>query len=180
MYALVVVESMFGNTREVGRAVARGLSVVADVEVVDVAEAPPRLRPGTGLLVVGAPTHAFGLSRPGTRADARRQAGPGGEPPHVETGVREWLARLDTGGLDVVAAAFDTRVAHPHLPGSAARAAHRRLASHGLRTPFPPTSFWVEGTSGPLREGEVARATGWGTELGRTALGGAPRRAVGE
>lgn len=179
MYALVVVESMFGNTREVGRAVARGLSAVADVDVVDVSEAPGQLRPGTDLLVVGAPTHAFSLSRPGTRADAHRQSGTPEDSPQVETGVREWLAALDTGGADVVGAAFDTRVAHPHLPGSAARAAHRRLKGRGLTTALPPESFWVDGTTGPLRQGEVARATAWGTDLGRAASDPHRRRAVG-
>ncbi|MGW6132268.1 flavodoxin family protein [Cellulomonas sp. NPDC055163] len=179
MYALVVVESMFGNTREVGHAVARGLAAVADVDVVDVVDAPRQLRPGTDLLVVGAPTHAFSLSRPSTRADARRQAGAPEDSAQVGTGVREWLAVLDTGGADVVGAAFDTRVAHPHLPGSAARAAHRRLQGRGLTTPLPPESFWVDGTAGPLRHGEVARATGWGTDLGRAASERHRRRPVG-
>lgn len=179
MYALVVVESMFGNTREVGRAVARGLSAVADVDVVDVADAPRQLRPETCLLVVGAPTHAFSLSRPSTRADAHRQSGTPEKSPSVETGVREWLTTLDTDGADVVGAAFDTRVAHPHLPGSAARAAQRRLKSRGLTTPLPAESFWVEGTVGPLLHGEIARATTWGTELGRAASDRHRRRAVG-
>lgn len=171
MHALVVIESMFGNTREVGRAVAGGLSGVADVEVVDVADAPDRLPAGTDLLVVGAPTHAFSLSRPSTRADARRQAGdPEPEDGTAERGAREWLDAL-TGTTGVAAAVFDTRVAHPRLPGSAARAAQRRLRSCGCDLVAPPETFWVAGTPGPLCTGELERAGAWGAELARLAAG---------
>lgn len=179
MYALVVIESVFGNTHEIGRAVAHGLSALADVDVVAVADAPDRLRAGTDVLVVGAPTHAFGLSRPGTRADGRRQRGTPAVPSEVDVGVREWLARLDPGDVDVVGAAFDTRVAHPRLPGSAAHAAHRRLRGAGVPPVLPPESFWVAGTAGPLLPGEVARATAWGTELGQAAARAGHSRAVG-
>ena len=53
MSALVVVESMWGNTREVGEAIARGLG--ADVSVVDVSQAPSTVPDDVDLLVVGGP-----------------------------------------------------------------------------------------------------------------------------
>ncbi|MEO7982335.1 MAG: flavodoxin, partial [Sporichthyaceae bacterium] len=56
---LVVVESMFGNTRAVGEAVADGLRTSSDVDavdIVDVAAAPAA--PAVDLLVLGGPTHA--------------------------------------------------------------------------------------------------------------------------
>ncbi|BBH69955.1 hypothetical protein ACTI_66400 [Actinoplanes sp. OR16] len=68
MKALVVYESMFGNTEAVARALAEGLGESLDVIVADVQD-----RPAVGdadVLVAGAPTHAFSLSRPSTRADA--------------------------------------------------------------------------------------------------------------
>jgi hypothetical protein len=117
MKALVVVESVFGNTRQVADAIARGLARRMDVTTVDVTTAPGDPR-GVDLMVVGGPTHAFGMTRPSTRRSAAEQPGAA---PASETGLREWLDALPAGrGLAV--AAFDTRVDHPRLPGSAAAA----------------------------------------------------------
>ena len=91
-HALVVVESMFGNTEQVARAVAAGLADGGvDASVVDVAAAPVDLPPDVDLLVLGSPTHAFSLSRPATRADAVRQGAP---PERAVTGLREWLGTV--------------------------------------------------------------------------------------
>jgi len=156
MKALVVYESMFGNTGRVARAVAEGMSGRLRVVVADVVTAPAV--DGVELLVVGAPTHAFGLSRPQTRGSAVQQ---GGSSAALEVGLREWLSGV--GRLDGVrVAAFDTRVARPRLPGSAARAAHRLLRRRGGRPVEPPASFFVSGTPGPLIEGELDRARSWG------------------
>ena len=93
MRALVVYESMFGNTRLVAEAVADGLSSVLDVDVVEVAAAPTSFD-DVELLVVGGPTHAFGMTRQRTRDDARRQAEQSGhEVVSMGIGMREWLER---------------------------------------------------------------------------------------
>lgn len=90
--ALVVVESMFGNTEHLARAVADGLrDAGVDAAVVDVSAAPVDLSADLDLLVLGAPTHAFSLSRPSTRADAVRQ---GASPERAATGMREWLSAV--------------------------------------------------------------------------------------
>ena len=60
MRALVVFESMFGDTETIARAVADGLSDAIRVDIVDVATAP-RVDADVDLLVVGGPTHAFGM-----------------------------------------------------------------------------------------------------------------------
>jgi flavorubredoxin len=73
--ALVVFESMFGNTEAIAHAVADGLRSTMDVDVVEVGAAPASPADDVDLLVVGGPTHAFGLTRPSTRQDAARQAG---------------------------------------------------------------------------------------------------------
>jgi hypothetical protein len=125
MRALVVYESMFGNTEAIARAVADGLG---EVVLADVASIPSAA--GVDLLVVGAPTHAFGLSRPATRQDASRQGTV--RPGTADVGLREYLdvsPRLS--GL--AAAAFDTRIDKFWVPGSAAHKAHRRLRSLGCR-----------------------------------------------
>jgi hypothetical protein len=162
MRALVVYESMFGNTEAVARQVAEGLSARMLVDVVEVSSAPIRLSEEVTLLVVGGPTHAFGMSRPKTRADAAGQA----KTPLVSAGrgIREWLDEV-TGSAAVSAAAFDTRVNKPRVPGSAAKAAQRRLRRKGFSTPEKPQTFYVHGTSGPLVDGETARARLWGETL---------------
>ena len=66
-------------------ATAEGMSVTC----VDVADAPPLESVEVDLLVVGAPRHAFSLSRPGTREEAVRQGAPA---EHARTGIPEWLA----------------------------------------------------------------------------------------
>jgi hypothetical protein len=158
--AMVVFESTFGNTEEIAHAVADGLRSRMDVDVVEVGAAPTAPPDDLDLLVVGGPTHAFGPTRPMTREDAARQAG------HAlvsrGAGLREWLEDLrPRDGLPVVA--FDTKVDRPHLPGSAAHGAERRLRRLGARTIVRPESFWVSGTVGPLLEGETERARRWGT-----------------
>ncbi len=166
---LVVVESMFGSTRAVGEAVADGLRTSSDVEavdVVDVAEAPAG--PAVELLVLGGPTHAFGLSRPATRADAA-QRGAALSDGDRATGLREYLTVLAAGPLPASVATFDTRVRKRGVPGSAARAAARRLARSGSRAPLPPETFWVADVAGPLLPGELDRAREWGIRLAATS-----------
>ena len=77
MRALVVVESVFGNTRRIAEAVAEGLGQRAGARIVDVAVAArtPDLLDGIDLLVVGGPTHAFGMTRASTRRSAAEQVG---------------------------------------------------------------------------------------------------------
>ncbi len=168
--AVVVVESMFGNTEAVARAVADGLSDLFVVDVVRVADAPAIIPDDVQLLVVGGPTHAFGLTREGTRLAARDQ---GAKPSTgVEVGLREWLGGLQPHPTALAAATFDTRIKKPGVPGSAARGAMRRLRRLGLRAAARPTSFYVAGMSGPLLGGELARARGWGSNLATTAAAG--------
>lgn len=159
MKAVIVVESWFGNTKAVADAVARGLG---DAEVHDVRAMGTRIGEDVELLVIGGPTHAFGMSRPGTRADAARQGGQGSaEAP----GIREWVERMEAPrGLPV--ATFDTRVTKVrHLPGSAARGAAKVLRGRGFNPVSKPESFYVNDLKGPLEEHELERAEAWGTAL---------------
>ena len=71
MRAYVVYESMFGNTAVIGQAIADGLGQHLEVESHNVSEGLPVS--GTGLLVLGGPTHAFSMSRTATRQDAVTQ-----------------------------------------------------------------------------------------------------------
>jgi hypothetical protein len=170
MRTLIVCESMFGNTRAIAEAVAETLAAYGHADLVDVSAAPSVVGAGVDLVVVGAPTHAFGLSRLNTRQSAVAQ-GAGAEP---AIGVREWLTTLTAASASTGAATFDTRIDRPRMPGSAARAAHRRLTRSGFHMVADPMSFWVTGTAGPIRPGELERAHRWAYELTTTMSGGRP------
>jgi hypothetical protein len=162
MGALVVFESMYGNTWQVAESIAEGLSSRLSVEVVEVGSAPRDVGDDVTLLVVGAPTHAFGLSRESTRADAAERAGRAVI--SAVTGVREWLEEVHLPrGLAV--ATFDTHTDKRWVPGSAAVVARRQLRRLGCEPSAPAESFYVEGMEGPLLVGEVERARAWGERL---------------
>ena len=164
--ALVVYESMFGNSEQVARAVAAGAGEVMSVDLREVTTAPTELG-GYDVGVIGGPTHAFTMSRPSTRREAREQGAARGA---VGTGLREWLAALPAHSHGGWFAAFDTRVGTVrHLPGSAARSAARAARRHGLQELVEPNSFLVEGVGGPLLDGELERAHAWGHLVAATA-----------
>ncbi len=163
MRALLVYESMFGNTETVARAVARGLGESMNVVTHEVSTAPPRVTDLVDLIVVGGPTHAFSMSRPATRADALDRGATRGE---QNLGIREWLGGLPGGPHSELLAAFDTRVSRmQRLPGSAARRAVRTAHAHGYES-AGSESFYVSDTAGPLVPGELDRAAAWGRALG--------------
>lgn len=165
---VIVFESMFGNTERLAREMGDGLAALgAQVTLADVRHVRPEDLAGCGLLVLGAPTHAFTLSRPSTRADAVRQGAPESR---AAVGMREWLASLDevcgAGTAQPLAAVFDTRVEKvQHWPGSAARKTGRLLRTHGFELIDHPVSFYVEDVRGPLVAGERERARTWARHL---------------
>jgi len=164
-HVLVVSESMFGNTETVAAAIAEGLADEGCVvDRCDVNEAPATLPADLDLLVVGAPTHAFSLSWPASRAKA---AETGGRADRTTIGVREWLATVAVPEPTRLAV-FDTRArAVRWLPWGAASAARRLARAKRLVAASRPESFMVTGTAGPLQAGEQARAEQWGHALAR-------------
>lgn len=162
MRALVVFESMFGNTGRIAESIVAGFGPGVAVTLVEVGKADAAPPEDVDLLVVGAPTHAFGLPRESTRQAAAQQTT---DTVATGTGLREWLAGLPSGHAAVVAATFDTRIDKPRwLTGSAARKAADRLRRIGYRV-VATESFLVSGTQGPLRDGEIERARAWGARL---------------
>jgi hypothetical protein len=143
MKALVVFESVYGNTRHIAEAVADGLRGSIPTELMRVGDAFDVDLSDVQLLVVGA-------------------QGPG---------VREWLHRLprQRGCRGV---AFDTRFDKPKLlTGCASRSIQRGLHAAGFPAFGEPHSFLVTGTAGPLAFGEIERAREWGEAMGRMIVG---------
>ena len=166
MKTLVVYDSLFGNTERVAQAIADALRAFGQVQAVRVEPAQPdelkrqellrqnhatdvRLEPahqvsleGVDLLIVGCPTQAF-------RATPTMQS------------FLENVSRASLSGMAV--ACFDTRVRGPF--GSAAKTMAKKLQKMGVSLLLPPESFFVEGTKGPMRSGEVERAASWAKML---------------
>lgn len=166
MHALVVYESLYGNTKQIAEAIAEGLTSECDVEITEVGEAPAALS-DVDLLVVGGPTHQFGLSR----KSSRQQGADDHDAPVIslDIGIREWTEGLPRVS-DGAAATFDTSIRKPNLPGSAARGAAKRLKKKGYRILVPGELFLVEGGKGPITEGEIDRARAWAQTVAGTLL----------
>ena len=170
MRALVVYESMYGNTRVIAGGVADGLRATCEVTLVPVAGVTWDLLAGADLLVVGGPTHMHGMSSAKTRrtaaqAAAKEDSGLSLDPDARGPGVHDWLKSL--GERHALAAAFDTRLdsVPPAFSGRASRGIGRLLKRHGCRLIAAPESFLVT-PQNTLLDGEDSRARRWGAALG--------------
>lgn len=178
MQAVVVYESMYGNTRQIAAAIGSGLGSAFDVAVVPVAEASPAVLSGADLVVVGGPTHAHGMSQAATRKTAVETAGRPRSSLHAEPGaagpgLREWFASL--GRYEAKAAAFDTRIHAPAaLTGQASKKISRLLGAHGFNLVAKPESFLVNKET-ELEPQETTRAREWAVKLA-AAVAASPAR----
>ena len=140
MKALIVYDSVYGNTEKIARAVAEAITPSGEVKVLGVGEANPSELASTDLLIVGSPTHA-------------------GRPTPAVQALLNKVPKLQ--GINV--AAFDTRIT-TKLVGVFGYAAGRiagNLKKKGGTLIASPVGFFVTGGKGPLKEGELERAAGW-------------------
>ena len=173
--ALVVYESIYGNTHAVAEAIADGLRESVEVTVLRAADVERGRLADKDLVVAGGPTHGHGLSRPQLReagvrgaVSAEETVDPGADAP----GLREWLDSLET--HPAWAASFDTRYDAPELlTGHAFKGIMRKLEQKGLRRLAEPESFLVTGDN-HLLPGELDRARAWGEDLGHKLQRAAP------
>ena len=168
MRAVIVYESMYGNTHQVAEAIGAGLRSSFEVSVVPVSEAGPAVLADADLLVVGGPTHVHGMSRAATRKAAVEAADKPASPLKIEPGalgpgLRDWFDSL--GQYPVKAAAFDTRLHGPAaLTGRASKGVFRLLRAHGFDLVAEPQSFVVT-KQDRLEPNETTRAHEWGAKL---------------
>jgi flavodoxin len=168
MNALIVYESMFGNTRRLAEAIADALKTAGvDAAIMPAHSAPSDLS-DYGLVVIGAPTHAHSLPRSSSRTQAAEWAADPAkeltlEPTAGTTGVREWLDRVMLVGNPRFAT-FSTRVDIPRIfAGDASAAIAKRLRRRGADV-GAHADFLVDQAS-HLVDGEETRAREWATEL---------------
>ena len=174
MRALVVYESMFGNTHVVADHIGEGLRSRCETTVLPVSEATPEQIAAADLLVVGGPTHVHGMTSTTSRRSAVEQAAKDDDleldPDAEGPGLRDWFDELPKRD-GRRAAAFDTRIdAAAALTGRASKGISRRLRSHGFELVATPQSFLVD-KHNHLLDGEAARATEWGTALATAVAG---------
>jgi len=147
MNALVIYDSVFGNTEKIAQSIAAALGTKS----IPVSQADAGQLRGLDLLVVGSPTRGF---RP-------------------TEGVSKLLNGLPKNHLaGVHVAAFDTRIVLETIDskalrflvdkgGYAANTIAKTLEKKGGKLTAPPEGFFVTGEQGPLKNGEVERATEW-------------------
>ncbi len=180
MRAVVVYESMYGNTHKVADSIGEGLSGAFEVSVIPVAKVGKAALADAALVIVGGPTHAHGMSRASTRraavAAARNEiSGLNVEPDALGPGLRDWFGSI--GHYSARAAAFDTRMRGPAaVTGRASKKVSRLLKAHGFDLVAGPESFLVT-KQDRLEPDEAGRAREWGAALaGAVAAVPGPRR----
>jgi hypothetical protein len=167
MKAVIVYESMYGNTHRIANAIGDGLRTVAEVVVVPVEDADAELVSSADLLVVGGPTHVHGMTRESSRKAAveasEKDDSLSLDPDAPGPGLRDWFDGVDLQDRDAVV--FDTRMhGPPALTGRASKGIAHRLRHHGANLVADPESFLVtKGNELDPHEEEHARA--WGERL---------------
>ena len=146
--ALVVYDSVYGNTEKVAKALAKGLedrgvnvdTLRADMVKID------ELRE-YDLLAVGGPVHAWSTTKP----------------------IKAFLERLKTveGLSGKKAFAYDTKLSTSSLAGNAGGNIEENLKRLGLTVVKPHATAVVKGSKGPLEEGAEEAFTKLGAELAK-------------
>jgi hypothetical protein len=163
MKAVVVYESLWGNTAAVARAIAEGIG--GDTRALSTSEATAEEISGADLIVAGAPLLGFSLPTEGMRESIRTGPSKPPTPPDLSHPLmRTWLTGLRSGAGR--GAAFETRIWWS--PGSATKTIAEGLARAGYPSAEKGARFIVTGRYGPLKAGELERARAWGAELART------------
>lgn len=161
MRAIVVYESLWGNTAAIAKAIAEGIGEGA--EALSTSQATPERVAAAELIVAGAPLLGFSLPTEDMRASIRSNpANPKGD--FSSPAIRTWLAGLPKGSAGF--ATFETRIWWS--PGSSAKSIAKELAALGYRQAAAPERFLVTGRFGPLKDGEIDRARAWGRTLARS------------
>ena len=175
MKAVVVYESLWGNTAAVAQAIADGLG--PEARALSTAEADAAALAGAGFIVAGAPVLGFKLPTEKMRESVRRNPGKAPAPPDMSNpSMRAWLEALPPGAGR--AAAFDTQVRGPF--GSAAPEIAAALDLAGYAPLAESAAFVVKGKFGPLKDGELERARLWGAELAAAMTAGDERTTAAE
>ena len=163
MKAVVVYESLWGNTAAVAHAIAEGIGSGTTALTTDAAS--PEAVAEADLIVAGAPVLGFSLPTESMRRSVETsEAGAPTPPDLAHPSMRSWLSALPPGRGQ--SAAFETRIWWS--PRGATGDIEKGLGRAGYRRVAKAHKFVVTDKYGPLRDGELDRAREWGRELRRS------------
>ena len=140
MKALVIYDSLYGNTELIARAIGGGIG--EDVKVVRAAEEKIAELDSYDLIIVGSPTQGGKYTIP----------------------MKSFLDTIPADALkNKKVAAFDTRGKgiFYKIFGWAANKIADTLKDKGANLVAPGEGFFVKGGKGPLADGELERAAAW-------------------
>jgi flavodoxin len=145
MNALVLYDSQYGDTERIAQAIADTLDGFGEARAVRLDPRQPLELQGVDVFIVGCPTQGW---RP---------------TPAIQSFL-EGTSSDELGGL--AGACFDTRFRLPRfMTGSATKVMAGKLREKGVSLLVAPESFFVKGTEGPLRDGELERASTWARQI---------------
>ena len=144
MKALIIYDSLYGNTEKIAKAIGGAIS--SEVKVLPVGQANPAELRSLDLLIVGSPTQ-------GGRATKPMQA------------FLDKIPGTTLKGIKVTA--FDTRYKAKFVKifGFAAGRIADNLKGKGGTLVTSPEGFFVTGKEGPLKEGELERVAAWAKSI---------------
>jgi len=140
MSAIVIYDSLYGNTEQIAKAIGRGFG--EDTKVIKVGDAKIEDIAPYHFVIIGSPTQGG------------RQT----------VAVKEFLEKLPAEALkEKRLAAFDTRLKSVFVKifGYAAPRIEAAIKEKGGNATAQPQGFFVKSAKGPLLDGEIERATNW-------------------
>ena len=167
MKVLVIYDSKYGNTEKAAKAISRVLEENSELDVdckylfdeeltrdknVNRYNLDTLLHRGRidlhdyDLVVVGGPTHAFGMS----------------------SNVKELFKKIGEERFDgKLGAAFDTKIGgfSRRFAGSAAKKIEGELRKRGFKIVIPYLNLYVKGSEGPLGDGEIDKCEQFAKKL---------------
>jgi flavodoxin len=159
MKGLIVYDSLYGNTEKIARAIGEALGNQEEFTIMRVGNVKPDQFASLDLLIIGSPTQRF-------------------QPTPAISNLLKGIPQNGLTGVKVTA--FDTRLTEEwinktpvlaffvRLFGRSAYAAKTmadKLKKKGGELITPPEGFYVEGTEGPLVQGELERAASWAKKI---------------
>jgi len=153
--ALVIYDSVFGNTEKIAKSIAAGLRATHETQSLRAGSVSIAQILSADIIVIGSPTRSF-RATPATLS------------------LLEAIPSTALQGKKV--AAFDTRLLMTGVKGLlfrkiidkggyAAPIIASALQSKNGTLALPAEGFFVKGEEGPLVEGELERASDWGKRL---------------
>ncbi len=146
MQAMIIYDSVYGNTEEIAKAIRNAIKIQMDTKIVRVNSVNLSELIGLKLLIIGSPTH-------------------GGSPTEA---IQDFLNQIPEASMkDINVAAFDTRLSTRLVKifGYAAGKIADNLRKKNGRLIISPEAFFVKGRKGPLKEGELERANAWADDI---------------